>query len=86
MAGTLKSARDKGLIPIVTIGVIDTNRVSVPPDLSDPNDTTNLAPGLNFTSDVVIDRLVSSSPALTRRPPVPTSTTPHLAPIFAQVC
>jgi hypothetical protein len=93
LAGILLNARNSGLVPVVTIGAIDTNRcgalvgasstaacvssytllapppfhrattdsdravrVSVPPDLADPNDPTRLAPGLNWTSPAVLDR------------------------------
>ena len=56
LASSLKSARQQGLIPLVTIGAIDTNHVSVPPDLINPNDSSSLRDGLSWTSSEVIDR------------------------------
>jgi hypothetical protein len=44
-AAAIRSVAYTGGVPYVNVGVIDTNHVSVPPDLVDPNDPTRLAPG-----------------------------------------
>ena len=45
-----------GLIPLLTISAIDTNRVAVPSDLIDPNDYTKLRNDLNWTSMEILNR------------------------------
>ncbi len=43
-------------MPFVTIGAINTNKVSVPVDLADPTDPTRLRAGLTWTSSEVLGR------------------------------
>lgn len=45
-----------GLLPLLTIGAIDTNRVTVPSDLMDPTDYTKLRSDLNWTSTELLTR------------------------------
>jgi hypothetical protein len=59
IAGLLADVRAVGGIPLFNIAVIDTNRVSVPPDLADPNDPTALRFGLNWTSPELVDRFAT---------------------------
>lgn len=59
IAELLEDVHAVGGIPLFNIAVIDTNRVSVPPDLADPNDPTALRFDLNWTSPELMDRFAS---------------------------
>jgi hypothetical protein len=56
IAEILNDARAKGLVPLFEIAVIDTEHASVPTDLADPNDPTQLRSGLTWNSSEIIDR------------------------------
>lgn len=57
LADALLGARRLGLTPLVNIAAIDTNHAAVPSDLAHPTDPTSLAPGLTWSSAVVVDRM-----------------------------
>ena len=59
VAQVLNEIQSVGAIPLFNLALIDTNRVSVPPDLIDPSDPTRLRSGLNFTSPEVIGRVAA---------------------------
>ena len=56
VAQLLADVKSVGAIPLFNLAVIDTNRVTLPPDLMDPEDDTRLRAGLNFSSPEVTDR------------------------------
>ena len=56
VAQLLEEVRSVGGIPLFNLALIDTNRVTLPPDLMDPSDNTRLRAGLNFSSPEVMDR------------------------------
>jgi hypothetical protein len=59
VAEVLAAARAQGLVPLFNLAVIDTEHVSVPPDLADPADVTRLRPGLDWNSSELIDRFAT---------------------------
>jgi hypothetical protein len=59
VAEILAEARAAGLVPLFQVAVIDTEHVSVPPDLADPSDVTRLRPGLEWNSTEIIDRFAT---------------------------
>ena len=56
VAALFNDLRAANAIPLFNLAVIDTNRVSVPPDLADPTDSSRLAAGLTWTSPQVLQR------------------------------
>lgn len=56
VAQVLSEVHAVGGIPLFNLAVIDTDRVSVPPDLADPADPGRLRAGLTWTSPELMDR------------------------------
>ena len=56
VAEILNEARAAGLVPLVQIAAIDTDRVSVPSDLADAADPSRLRAGLEWNSTALVDR------------------------------
>jgi len=56
IAELLADVRGVGGVPLFNLAVIDTNRVSVPSDLADPENPGSLRAGLNWTSPEIVDR------------------------------